>query len=126
LDYNEFIFPHFEIPDDYDDMGEYMRALCLDAIDSKYESGMTDEIRERLDFELDVINKMGYNGYFLIVKDLIDAARAEGIPVGPGRGSAAGSIVSYLLDITRLDPLKYGLLFERFLDVERVDKIKSI
>ena len=120
LDYNEFIFPHFEIPDNFANMGEYIRALCLDAVDSKYESGMTDEIQERLDFELDVINKMGYNGYFLIVKDLIDAARAEGIPVGPGRGSAAGSIVSFLLDITRLDPLKYGLLFERFLDVERV------
>ena len=120
LEYDEFIFPHFDIPEKYKDMAEYMRTLCLEAIDTKYKSGMTDEIQERLDFELDVINKMGYNGYFLIVKDFIDAARAEGIPVGPGRGSSAGSIVSYLLDITRIDPLKYGLLFERFLDVERV------
>jgi DNA polymerase-3 subunit alpha len=120
LEYNDFIFPHFEIPPQYKDMADYIRSLCLEAVDSKYESGMTDEIQERLDFELDVINKMGYNGYFLIVKDFIDAARADGIPVGPGRGSAAGSIVSYLLDITRMDPLKYGLLFERFLDVERV------
>ncbi len=101
-------------------MGDYMRDLCYDAIDDRYETGITDEIKERLEFELDVIHKMGYDGYFLIVKDFIDAARAEAIPVGPGRGSAAGSIVSYLLDITRLDPLKYGLLFERFLDVERV------
>ncbi|MCK4956903.1 MAG: hypothetical protein KAS49_04655, partial [Candidatus Cloacimonetes bacterium] len=68
-----------------------MRDLCYDAIDDRYETGITDEIKERLEFELDVIHKMGYDGYFLIVKDFIDAARAEAIPVGPGRGSAAGS-----------------------------------
>lgn len=79
-----------------------------------------DEVMKRLDFELEVIDKMGYSGYFLIVWDFINFSRTKGIPVGPGRGSAAGSIVAYLLGITSIDPLRYDLLFERFLNPERV------
>ena len=81
---------------------------------------MTDEIKARLDYELKVIHDMGYDGYFLIVHDFINFARSKKIPVGPGRGSAAGSLVAYLLGITALDPIKYNLLFERFLNPERV------
>ena len=81
---------------------------------------MTDEIKTRLDYELEIIHGMGYDGYFLIVHDFINFARQKKIPVGPGRGSAAGSLVAYLLEITELDPLKYNLLFERFLNPERV------
>ena len=79
-----------------------------------------EEYRERLDFELDVIEGMKYPGYFLIVSDFIQWAKAQGIPVGPGRGSGAGSLVSYALTITDLDPIRFGLLFERFLNPERV------
>ena len=75
---------------------------------------MTDEIKTRLDHELEIIHGMGYDGYFLIVYDFINFARRKKIPVGPGRGSAAGSLVAYVLEITELDPLKYNLLFERF------------
>src|SRR5207237_2187949 len=77
-------------------------------------------VRERLDYELGVITKTGYAGYFLIVADFIRAAREKGIPVGPGRGSSAGSLVAYSLKITNVDPLKFDLLFERFLNPERV------
>ena len=78
-----------------------------------------NEYRERLEIEIDVIRKMGFSGYFLIVADFIQHAKNKGIPVGPGRGSAAGSLVAYAMKITNLDPLPYGLLFERFLNVER-------
>lgn len=81
---------------------------------------MTPEVRDRMNYELDVINKMGFPSYFLIVWDYVKFARDHDIPVGPGRGSAAGSVVAYLLGITGLDPLKYDLLFERFLNPERV------
>lgn len=119
LPYKDFLFPKTDLPEGFTDPYLYLRHLCDEGIKQKY-GEETKEIRDRLDFELDVIHQMGYVGYFLIVKDFIDAARDREIPVGPGRGSAAGSIVAYLLDITRLDPLKYGLLFERFLDLERV------
>src|SRR5690606_36101701 len=85
----------------------------------KYENA-TEEILKRLEYELGVIEEMGYVDYFLIVWDFIRHAREEGIIVGPGRGSAAGSIVAYVLDITQIDPLKYDLLFERFLNPERI------
>ncbi len=119
LNYSEFLLPKIDIPSEFKDMGEYLRTLCYKNVPAKY-GNLTDKIKERIDFELDVIHRMGYDGYFLVVKDFIDAARDRDIPVGPGRGSAAGSIVAFLLDITRLDPLKYGLLFERFLDLKRV------
>ncbi len=119
LDYNNFLFPKVDVPEKYKDMEDYLRGLCEDGAKRKY-GEITAEVKDRMDFELGVIHKMGYDGYFLIVKDFMDAAREMDIPVGPGRGSAAGSIVAYTLDITQLDPLKYGLLFERFLDLKRV------
>lgn len=119
LSYDNFLFPEIEVPEEYENMSTYMRALCLEGAKKKYKE-ITPEVQERIDFELGIIHEMGYDGYFLVVKDFIDKAREMGIPVGPGRGSAAGSIVSYTLNITQLDPLKYGLLFERFLDLNRV------
>lgn len=96
-----------------------LKNLCEEGLAIHYD-GVTDEIKTRLQHELDIINKMNYASYFLIVWDFIHFAKKNGIPVGPGRGSAAGSLVSYLLGITNLDPLKYGLVFERFLNPSRV------
>ncbi len=110
--------PQYQLPEGYD-AGGYLKMLCYERLQNRY-SEVNDEIRDRLELELNVINSMGYPGYFLIVWDFIRFAREKGIPVGPGRGSAAGSIVAYLLEITDLDPLKYGLLFERFLNPERI------
>ena len=101
----------------------YLRKLCEDGLAERYadENGSIEqELKERLDYELDVIKTMGYVDYFLIVWDFINYARENGIAVGPGRGSAAGSIVSYCLHITNIDPIRYSLLFERFLNPERV------
>jgi DNA polymerase-3 subunit alpha len=98
---------------------QYLRKLCEDNLPSHYPEE-TKEVRDRLEYELGVIHTMGFDSYFLIVWDFINYARSENIPVGPGRGSAAGSIVAYLLGITDIDPLKYSLLFERFLNPERV------
>lgn len=97
----------------------YLRALCDEALPKRYPAAGS-EVHSRLDYELGIIHRMGYDSYFLIVWDFIKHAREQGISVGPGRGSAAGSIVAYLLGITNLDPLKYDLLFERFLNPERV------
>lgn len=119
LKYDHFLLPQVETPAEYADMGAYLRSLCEEAAKKKYPQ-ITEEIRERIDFELDVIHRMGFDGYFLVVQDLIENAIKQGVPVGPGRGSAAGSIVSYLLGITLVDPIKYGLLFERFLNPERI------
>ena len=110
--------PHFAVPEGY--TGEsYLRKLCEDGIRQRYPE-MTEEIRERLGYELGVIARMGYVDYFLIVWDFVNYAKTHGIPVGPGRGSGAGSIVAYSLKITNIDPLEYKLLFERFLNPERV------
>ena len=111
--------PYYPIPEPYADDQAYLRALCEQNIGSCYPV-VTDEIKERLDYELGIIHRMGYDSYFLIVWDYINYCRKVGIGVGPGRGSAAGSIVSYILGITNIDPLKYDLLFERFLNPERV------
>lgn len=110
--------PHFDVPEGYDSW-TYLNKLCDDGLRERYPDRV-DELRERLDYELGVIKTMGYVDYFLIVWDFINYARSQGIPVGPGRGSAAGSIVSYCLHITNIDPIKYNLLFERFLNPERV------
>ncbi|MEK7483489.1 MAG: DNA polymerase III subunit alpha, partial [Planctomycetota bacterium] len=99
---------------------EYLRELSLVGLNKKYKT-LTPEIQDRFEREIRVINKMGFTSYFLIVWDFINYARTRGIPVGPGRGSAAGSIVSYALSITSIDPLKYDLLFERFLNEGRND-----
>jgi len=110
--------PKFDIPDGHDE-SSYLRQICEEASKERYET-FPKEYQERLDFELGVIIKMGFPAYFLIVSDFIMAAKNNGIPVGPGRGSAAGSIVSYLLGITDIDPMKYGLYFERFLNPNRI------
>ncbi len=98
---------------------EYLRELCYRGLNKKYET-VTDELKQRLDYELDVIQKMGFEDYFLIVYDFVKFAKENKIAVGPGRGSAAGSIAAYTLDITEIDPIKYGLIFERFLNPERI------
>ncbi|MCK4259698.1 MAG: DNA polymerase III subunit alpha [Halanaerobiales bacterium] len=123
IDFDHFHLPHFEVQGDksFEDksLEEYLKELCLKGINKRY-GQMTDEVTERLFYELSTLEKMGFTSYFLIVHDFIDYARRNGIPVGPGRGSAAGSLIAYLLEITDVDPLKYGLLFERFLNSERV------
>ncbi len=111
-------FPHFEVPEGHDP-DTYLKELCYEGARARYPV-ITPEIQKRLDYELGIIRDMGYSSYFLIVRDFIQYAKDHDIPVGPGRGSAAGSIISYTLGITGLDPLKYDLLFERFLNPERV------
>ncbi len=113
------LLPDYEIPHKYSTPDEYLRALTLEGLEERYPV-ITDEIRKREEYELDIIIGMGFTGYFLIVWDFIHYARENDIPVGPGRGSGAGSIVAYSLKITDIDPLKYDLLFERFLNPERV------
>ncbi len=110
--------PKFEVPEGYDSW-TYLNKLCLDGLKERYPDD-DGTLKERLDYELGVIKRMGYVDYFLIVWDYINWAREHDIPVGPGRGSAAGSIVSYCMKITNIDPIKYQLLFERFLNPERV------
>lgn len=119
LAYDDFLLPKIEIPEKYNNQSEYLKALCFEAVEKRY-GNLTEEIESRINFELGVIARMGFDGYFLVVKDFIDAARERDVPVGPGRGSAAGSIIAYLLGITQLDPLKYNLFFERFLNPERI------
>lgn len=110
--------PRYDVPEGYTSW-EYLNKLCFEGLESRYVP-VTEELKERLTYELDVIRTMGYVDYFLIVWDFIKYARDHDIMVGPGRGSAAGSIVSYTLGITDIDPIKYQLLFERFLNPERV------
>ena len=110
--------PHYDVPEGYTSW-EYLNHLCAKGMDKKYPNG-DESLKKRLDYELSVIREMGYVDYFLIVWDFINYAKKNNIMVGPGRGSAAGSIVSYCLEITDIDPIKYDLLFERFLNPERV------
>ena len=110
--------PRFDVPSPYTSW-EYLNKLCYDGLEERY-GEQAESLKPRLEYELTTIQKMGYVDYFLIVWDFIRYAREHGIPVGPGRGSAAGSIVSYTLGITQLDPIRYNLLFERFLNPERV------
>ena len=128
--YRDVLLPKFDIPaafqvaEDDEDGGKrgennYLRHLTYAGAEKRYKE-LTDNIRERLDFELATIEKTGYPGYFLIVQDFIAAARNMGVSVGPGRGSAAGSAVAYCLGITNIDPIEYDLLFERFLNPDRV------
>ena len=116
---NDPLMPNFPIPEGFADADEYLRYLTYKGAEKKYPEP-TDEITERLDFELETVKRMGYPGYFLIVQDFIAAAREMGVSVGPGRGSAAGSAVAYCLGITDIDPIKYDLLFERFLNPDRI------
>ena len=110
--------PHFDVPEGYDSW-TYLCKLCEDGLNERYPDD-DGTLKEKLDYELGVIKRMGYVDYFLIVWDYINYCRENGIAVGPGRGSAAGSIVSYCMHITNIDPIKYDLLFERFLNPERV------
>ncbi len=125
IKFGETKLPHYEVPEGYDSW-TYLNKLCDDGLAERYGDGSQpagatgQTLRERLDYELGIIKRMGYVDYFLIVWDFINYAKSNGIPVGPGRGSAAGSIVSYCLKITNIDPIRYDLLFERFLNPERV------
>ncbi|MEG6584606.1 DNA polymerase III subunit alpha [Dendrosporobacter sp. 1207_IL3150] len=118
FDFGQLHLPEFPMPEGLT-ADDYLRQLCEERVPNRF-SEVTSEVYERLNYELSVIKKMGYSSYFLIVWDFINYARQNDIAVGPGRGSAAGSIVAYLLGITNIDPLRYGLLFERFLNPERV------
>ncbi len=113
------IMPNFKIPETFENEDAYLRHLAYEGARDRYGT-ITDELQERLDFELNTVKRMGFPGYFLIVQDFIAAAREMGVSVGPGRGSAAGSAVAYCLRITDIDPIKYDLLFERFLNPDRI------
>ena len=119
LEFGKLHLPSFDVEEGYTPY-EYLREQCYKGLKSRYGENCSEEIIHRLEYELSVISQMGYVDYFLIVWDFIRYARDQGIMVGPGRGSAAGSIVSYALRITSIDPLKYNLLFERFLNPERI------
>ena len=118
FEFDNLYMPDYQVPEGHD-LSSYLRYLCQKGLAKRYDP-ITPEIQERLDYELQVIENMDFPGYFLITWDMINFAHEQGISVGPGRGSAAGSIVAYSLGITDIDPLKYDLLFERFLNPERV------
>lgn len=111
--------PYFVAPDGMDNK-EYFVKLCRDGLLRRYGADVPEDIRVRLDYEISIIDRMGYINYYLIVFDFINYAKSQGIPVGPGRGSGAGSLAAYCVGITNIDPIKYNLLFERFLNPERV------
>lgn len=119
LEFGKLKLPRFPLPAGFENADQYLQSLCEEGLTRRY-SKITDTINTRLHYELGVIKQMGYAGYFLIVRDFTQFARDSDIPVGPGRGSAAGSLVSYSLGVTNIDPLKYDLLFERFLNPERI------
>lgn len=118
MELGKILLPKFETPNKQS-ANEYLRELIKERVGQRYEK-ITKEVQDRIDYELSVIEKTGFADYFLIVQDFINWAKERGVVVGPGRGSAAGSIVSYILNITDLDPIKYELLFERFLNPERI------
>ncbi len=118
FEFHKYHLPSFPVPEGYTNE-EFFRNLCEDGFSQRYENP-PEEYRERLEYEIGVISRMGYVNYYLIVWDFIRYAKESGIPVGPGRGSGAASIVAYCLHITEVDPMQYGLIFERFLNPERV------
>jgi len=115
-----FILPKFDIPPEFSSSSEYFKDLCRKGLTQKMDGQVPEEYWKQLEYEFNVIITMGFDCYFLIVQDFINWARANGIPIGPGRGSGAGSLVAYSLDITRVDPIQNKLLFERFLNPDRV------
>jgi DNA polymerase-3 subunit alpha len=119
IELERMLIPHFPVPEGYDE-ASYLREQCELGLATRYGTTVPPAVRERLETEMAVIEKMGFPPYFLVVWDFVSYAKREGIPVGPGRGSAAGSVVSYLLGITDLDPIAYDLLFERFLNPDRI------
>jgi DNA-directed DNA polymerase III (polc) len=123
LDFGNYTLPQYDVPDGYDSIDEYFKFLCNKGFKDRFEGTphLCDEVYQtRFDYELNMIEQMGYIAYFIIVWDFINYARENNVYVGPGRGSAAGSLVAYCLGITDLDPIRYNLLFERFLNPERV------
>src|SRR5699024_6137065 len=111
--------PHFPVPDGHDENSWFV-AEIEQGLNRRYPQGVPDDVRKQANYETEVISQLGFPGYFLVVADFINWARDQGIRVGPGRGSAAGSMAAYAMGITDLDPLEHGLIFERFLNPERV------
>jgi len=120
LDPTKLHLPRFEIPENYKDAHEMLRDLAIKGLKEKTSGTISPNYMERLNYELEVIKQLNFSTYFLIIWDLVNEAKRRGIPVGPGRGSAVGSLVLYSIGVTDVDPIKYGLLFERFLNPERV------
>lgn len=120
FEFGNTILPNYDVPAEFSTHYEYLKKLCEEGIKERYGENPSKEVLERADFEIDVIHKMGYIDYYLIVWDYIHYAKSVGIPVGPGRGSGAGSILAYAIGITDIDPIQYNLLFERFLNPERI------
>ena len=120
FEFGHTILPNYDVPEEYPTHYDYFKKLCDDGIKKRYGENPSQEILDRAEYELKIISQMGYVDYYLIVWDYINYAKSVGIPVGPGRGSGAGSILAYAIGITDIDPMKYNLLFERFLNPERI------
>ena len=120
FEFGHTILPNYDVPEEYATHYDYFKKLCDDGIKKRYGENPSQEILDRAEYELKIISQMGYVDYYLIVWDYINYAKSIGIPVGPGRGSGAGSILAYAIGITDIDPMKYNLLFERFLNPERI------
>ena len=120
FEFGHTILPNYDVPEEYPTHFDFFKKLCDEGIRNRYGENPSKEILDRMEYEIEVIKKMGYVDYFLIVWDFIHYAKTHDIPVGPGRGSGAGSIVAYAIEITDIDPIKYDLLFERFLNPERI------
>ena len=120
FEFGHTILPNYNVPPEFPTHYDFLKKLCDDGLKKRYGDNLSEEILKRAEYEIDIIKKMGYVDYYLIVWDFIHFAKSNGIPVGPGRGSGAGSILAYAIEITDIDPMKYGLLFERFLNPERI------
>ena len=120
FEFGHTILPNYDVPKEYPTHYDFLKKLCDDGLKQRYGENPSEEILKRAEYEIGIIKKMGYVDYYLIVWDFIHYAKSHNIPVGPGRGSGAGSILAYAIGITDIDPMKYGLLFERFLNPERI------
>ena len=120
FEFGHTILPNYDVPEEFESHYDYFKKLSYDGLHKRYGEELSQEIIDRAEYELGTISKMGFVDYFLIVWDYINFAKTHDIPVGPGRGSGAGSVIAYALEITDIDPLKYGLIFERFLNPERI------
>ena len=120
FEFGHTILPNYDVPECYATHYDFLKELCDKGLKQRYGENLSEDILKRVEYEIGIIKKMGYVDYYLIVWDFIHYAKSQGIPVGPGRGSGAGSILAYAIGITDIDPMKYGLLFERFLNPERI------
>lgn len=120
FEFGNTILPNYDVPEEFETHYDYLKKLCEDGLIKRYGTNYSEEVRKRAEYEISVIEKMGYVDYFLIVWDFIHYAKENDIPVGPGRGSGAGSLLAYAIEITDIDPIKYGLIFERFLNPDRI------